>query len=191
MAEECPIDCQIKSQIECPIEFPIKCQLCHIECPIECPIKCQHICHNMECQNRMPGWMFYFGKMLGNVCQMECRNVCQITCHKKIWCQKICHGRVVFLKKIIRSLMAPSPPISPKLLLVLLQQLTLPMQHTLHVVLHEAGRRLGIYDPTAHGPHKLLDASWRLGKHGAQTGYLSHLSLVTTPNMACNLPEPF
>ena len=110
MAEECPIDCQIKSQIECPIEFPIKCQLCHIECPIECPIKCQHICHNMECQNRMPGWMFYFGKMLGNVCQMECRNVCQITCHKKIWCQKICHGRVVFLKKIIRSLMAPSPP---------------------------------------------------------------------------------
>jgi hypothetical protein len=27
--------------------------------------------------------MFYFGKMLGNVCQMECRNVCQITCHKK------------------------------------------------------------------------------------------------------------
>lgn len=83
MAEECPIDCQIKSQIECPIEIPIKCQLCQIECPIECPIKCQHICHSMECQNRMPGWMFYFGKMLGNVCQMECRKVCQITCHKK------------------------------------------------------------------------------------------------------------
>ena len=86
---------------------------------------------------------------------MSQEKVCQI-----IWCQKVCHDKGCFLEENHSESHGPIPPISPKLLLGLLQQLTLPMQHTLHVVLHEAGCCLGIYDPTAHGPHKLLDASW-------------------------------
>ena len=54
------------------------------------------------------------------------------------------------------------PSLAVQTLLVLLQEFTLLIKHTLHIVLHEAGRCLGIYDPTAQGPYKLLELTWEL-----------------------------